>query len=153
MINQKRLDSNWDKTSHVRDGKKYVGLETDTKKCGYCKNVLPLILFYSNGTCRPDGAFYVKHICKKCQNQIRTEAKISKRNAPYEKTKTCECCPATENIESDHIHGTTEFRGWICRQCNQGIGKLGDDLDGVLRAAKYLAKGNTDKIIERLMNE
>ena len=48
------------------------------------------------------------------------------------------------------LHGTNQFRGWICGQCNQGMGKLGDDLDGVLMAAKYLAKGNITMIIDKL---
>jgi hypothetical protein len=151
MMNQKRLDLNWEKTSHVRNGKKYVGLETDTKKCGNCKKVLPLIFYYSNGSHRPDGACYLKHICKECKDHHTTESRRSKKNAPYEKTEECECCHNKENkIEGDHIHGTTHFRGWICSQCNQGIGKLGDDLDGVLRAAKYLVKGNIDILIDKL---
>ena len=141
------------RTSHVRDGKKYAGLITDFKRCGFCKKNLPITFFRGNGNYRPDGASYVRHICHDCKKQIGHEAYMAKKNA-HEKTKSCECCHSTEhNIEGDHIHGTTEFRGWVCLQCNQGIGKLGDDLDGVLRAAMYLTKGDPDKIIERLMNE
>ena len=139
------------RTSHVRHGKKYVGLITDFKKCGNCKEVRPLNVFMGNGNYRPDGASYVRHVCIECSKQLKQEARIAKRNAPYEKTEICECCGSTEyRIESDHIHGTTEFRGWICLQCNQGMGKLGDDLDGILRAAKYLAKGNLTMIVDKL---
>ena len=151
MNGESKYSQIWEhKTSHVRNGKKYVGLETDLKKCSNCKRHLSLALFYSNGTQRPDGASYLKHICKECQNYRTLEARHSKKNAPYEKTEECECCHTTENIEGDHVHGTQQFRGWICGQCNQGIGKLGDDLDGVLRAAKYLTKGNITMIVDKL---
>lgn len=32
-----------------------------------------------------------------------------------------------------------EFRGWLCDRCNVGIGCLGDNLEGVQKAAKYLS--------------
>ena len=38
----------------------------------------------------------------------------------------------------DHDHVTGEMRGWICHMCNSGIGYLGDDVDGLLAALKYL---------------
>jgi len=39
----------------------------------------------------------------------------------------------------DHNHETKRVRGLLCQNCNTGLGKLGDDLRGVLRAAMYLA--------------
>jgi hypothetical protein len=33
----------------------------------------------------------------------------------------------------DHDSKTDTFRGWICQQCNTGLGKLGDDLDLVIQ--------------------
>ena len=38
----------------------------------------------------------------------------------------------------DHCHKTEKFRGWLCKNCNMAIGKLGDDLDGVMNAVNYL---------------
>jgi hypothetical protein len=40
----------------------------------------------------------------------------------------------------DHCHKSQEFRGWLCSDCNGAIGKLGDNLMGVLQAADYLYK-------------
>ena len=37
----------------------------------------------------------------------------------------------------DHDHETNLFRGWLCDDCNLGIGKLGDNLEGIMRAVKY----------------
>ena len=38
----------------------------------------------------------------------------------------------------DHDHGTGAFRGWICGSCNSSIGKLGDDVEGLVSALRYL---------------
>jgi len=139
------------KPTHMRDGKKYVGSETDTKKCGNCKKILSISLFRSSGTFRGDGSCYPHHICADCHVRIKQESRSALKHAPYDKTEFCECCSSNElKLEIDHIHGTNQFRGWICGQCNQGMGKLGDDLDGVLMAAKYLAKGNITMIIDKL---
>lgn len=58
----------------------------------------------------------------------------------------CACCgiPAGEaagkysNLHVDHDHATGEIRGLLCFACNTGIGKLGDTLEGVMRAVDYL---------------
>ena len=42
--------------------------------------------------------------------------------------------------QCDHDHDTNEFRGWICKKCNTGLGTLGDDLDSILRVVDYLSK-------------
>ena len=36
------------------------------------------------------------------------------------------------DFQLDHDHETGTFRGWVDHLCNQGIGKLGDNLEGVL---------------------
>lgn len=38
----------------------------------------------------------------------------------------------------DHCHGTKQIRGLLCGNCNTGIGLLGDNLEGVLKLARYL---------------
>ena len=38
----------------------------------------------------------------------------------------------------DHDHKTGKVRGLLCTGCNTGIGKLGDSIQGLLRAATYL---------------
>ena len=56
----------------------------------------------------------------------------------------CESCgnpPRTGRVlHLDHCHKTGAFRGWLCVKCNAGIGMLGDDLSGVLRAVAYLTR-------------
>lgn len=38
----------------------------------------------------------------------------------------------------DHCHETNMVRGVLCSGCNTGLGHLGDNLDGLLRAVAYL---------------
>lgn len=64
---------------------------------------------------------------------------IPQRPAP----DSCECCggpPGKKGLAIDHCHETGAFRGWLCTNCNTGIGKLGDDIAGVVRAVEYLTK-------------
>lgn len=43
-----------------------------------------------------------------------------------------------KKMHVDHDHKTGRIRGILCVLCNQGLGKLGDDFYGVLRALAYL---------------
>tara|TARA_R100000781_G_scaffold112998_1_gene80790 strand:+ start:744 stop:995 length:252 start_codon:yes stop_codon:yes gene_type:complete len=53
----------------------------------------------------------------------------------------CECCgDSTSVLNWDHDHETKEHRGWLCTNCNTGIGKLGDNLEGVTKAVEYLKR-------------
>jgi hypothetical protein len=57
----------------------------------------------------------------------------------------CECCGSPPNggkktLNFDHCHETGAFRGWLCMRCNTAIGKLGDNFEGIMRAAVYLKK-------------
>jgi hypothetical protein len=59
------------------------------------------------------------------------------------RASACECCgkaPQGRRLDTDHCHTTGKFRGWLCWGCNVAIGKLGDNLHGVLRAADYLRR-------------
>ena len=51
------------------------------------------------------------------------------------------CTPAPERLASmhlDHDHATGAIRGFLCIDCNQGLGKLRDSPDLLLRALVYL---------------
>jgi hypothetical protein len=55
----------------------------------------------------------------------------------------CELCgkpPKSKQLHLDHDHGTGEFRGWLCVNCNTAIGKLGDNVFGLQRAIMYLSR-------------
>jgi hypothetical protein len=128
---------------------KIVGKETDMQECKECHEILPTTAFTTQ-VLRSDGAWYLKKICRQCKSEISLEVRVAKRNAPP-KPERCDCChkKVEKLLELDHIHGSTTFRGWLCRACNSGMGKLGDNLEGVLQSAIYL-ENDIDKIIETL---
>lgn len=58
----------------------------------------------------------------------------------------CECrgCPpGKKGLHLDHDHVTGEFRGWICVNCNTGLGKLGDNRAGLEIALAYLDRAKS----------
>ena len=52
----------------------------------------------------------------------------------------CEKCGKYTDLVYDHDHSTMKFRGVLCRQCNAGIGLLGDTEQGVQQALEYFNK-------------
>lgn len=92
--------------------------------------------------CKPykttDQGTYWRSECRKCEKIAAKQLSIAKKNAPP-KPDVCDCCrkPTTVFI-LDHDHETGLFRGWLCRNCNHGIGKLGDDINGITNAMRYL---------------
>jgi len=59
---------------------------------------------------------------------------------------TCPIC-LKENVKlvCDHDRETGEIRGWPCGGCNMVIGRLGDNLEGVMRVIEYLQKVRDSK--------
>lgn len=80
--------------------------------------------------------------CKQCENKINTLLIKLKKDSP-DKTMTCECCGAeNEKLHLDHSHQTDKFRGWLCNNCNVGISRLGDNVEGLVKALNYLLSRN-----------
>ncbi len=57
----------------------------------------------------------------------------------------CECCGSLQpksvgTFHEDHDHDTGVFRGWLCGNCNRGIGYLGDTIEGLEKALAYLKR-------------
>ena len=50
----------------------------------------------------------------------------------------CWLCRDKPGTSIDHCHKTGKVRGVLCFDCNTGLGKLGDDVEGLQRAIKYL---------------
>ena len=133
---------------HYRGKIKIAGKETDTQECKECHEIFPAMSFTTKNL-RGDGAYYLKKICRQCHTLLEKERRGVRKIAPP-KPERCDCChKKTKKLQLDHIHGATIFRGWVCPDCNAGMGKLGDNLEGLLQAAVYLEK-DKNKIIEKL---
>jgi hypothetical protein len=86
------------------------------------------------------GAVYSR--CKECCSKEAKLLRSIKKSAPEKPdNERCQCCgQLTSKWYCDHDHKTLKFRGWVCFNCNQGIGFLGDNLIGVTKALYYLTK-------------
>jgi hypothetical protein len=55
----------------------------------------------------------------------------------------CEACGASSGKKSlhlDHCHETGIFRGWLCSNCNTGLGLIGDSIEAVERILAYVRR-------------
>ena len=133
---------------HIRNGIKMEGKKDDMRECRDCHKILSVTEFTTHGN-RSDGAFYLRSNCRECMSDQNAESWAVKKTAPP-KPERCDCCHGkTKKLHLDHVHGTTAFRGWICNNCNTGVGKLGDNLEGLAQAAIYM-ENDKDKIIKTL---
>ena len=146
-INEKQRGKRKENNFYFRGKIKIEGKENDMRECKECHRILPSTAFNTH-VLRSNGAFALFRICRECRTTVNAEVSSVRKNAPP-KSDLCTCCHGKKILQIDHIHGTTTFRGWVCRNCNTGIGSLGDTLEGVLRAAIYLEKDKS-KIIEVL---
>lgn len=115
--------------------------------------------------CHPDKKHFAKGKCKNCYMQSFREARPEYReenkrvskdwryrtqygmssadvsNLLASQSSKCACCGKAisgSSVRVDHCHATGYVRGLLCHECNTGIGLLGDNLDGLLKAVRYL---------------
>jgi hypothetical protein len=104
------------------------------KICIYCKETKQFDQFPKHSHSRDN----LDNRCKECVKQQTVVRKKLYQDAPP-KPKVCECCGKEPSKWClDHDHTDDSFRGWLCDKCNTGIGNLGDNLDGLIKAVNYL---------------
>ena len=99
------------------------------------------------------GKTEIKRSCKTCRrNQHRVLHELKKINVYPDKNYVCPVCertleevsrlgqPMLQKWVLDHCHDTETFRGWLCGNCNSGLGSLKDSIFRVNNALKYLKK-------------
>lgn len=130
------------------------------KVCIHCGERKPLNLLVKNKNMK-DG---YKNECKSCHNSLQKERYyLVPKGERHDRDKYlqrmhgisedeynmlvleinshCECCGKIfDKLFVDHCHNTGRIRGLLCRLCNSGIGMLGDDLEGLVKAVRYLEK-------------
>ena len=102
--------------------------------------------FYRNRHTKDGKSLMVNTNCKACQTIHRKQLQEIKRKyscitePPY--GTPCDACqrPVYRNWQLDHDHTTGEFRGWICKQCNTGLGNLGDSIEELELRLEYLKR-------------
>ncbi len=135
---------------------------SDTKRCTKCGITKPTTEFYPKGVTR-----FQSH-CKSCKRiaasnfptearrrkllwkeyKLSTEAYNALLKSQGGKCGVCGCISGggkhKGHLHVDHCHATGRIRGLLCYQCNTALGKLGDDLAGVLRFVSYLRRANPE---------
>lgn len=128
-----------------------------TKTCIYCNQTKLLQCFpkHSQKKDRHDTR------CSSCIKSRSREVEKIRKTAPT-KPETCECCGKRPNVGPhsnpskrkvglvlDHDPHTKKFRGWLCDDCNKSIGSLGDTLEGLMNAVRYLERSTDDRLVQR----
>ena len=92
---------------------------------------------------------YMSNQCKPCkQKEMKIRYKLEKLHPRPPSGSKCDLCGRIDKLHLDHEHGVEFYRGMLCKNCNIGLGHLGDSEAGVERALKYLKRAN-----ERRNNE
>jgi hypothetical protein len=137
--------------------------KTQSKICSKC-NIQKRLTEYKGNTAGADafdksGYRLRRPECNTCYKEISSGKTIAKKIAKEmgisytaPEGTTCAICdlpPTPSNcLVFDHCHEKNIFRGYCCNSCNRGMGVLGDNIDGLLKALNYLLKNDKSKIIQ-----
>ena len=109
------------------------------KICVECGKMLNPESGYVISSSNRTGKLYLASACRPCQNhRVQVVAKLKQKHEHPPAGTPCQCCGRISKLFLDHTHGDDKFRGWICRECNSGIGLLGDSAESLKRAWEYL---------------
>lgn len=80
--------------------------------------------------------------CRPCDSLNRWKQRHGIDLKGVERASHCEACGEEFNKSRkrvmDHDHDTDEFRGWLCNNCNSGLGMLKDDPAIVRKLLEYI---------------
>ena len=124
------------------------------KVCIKCNQPKELKQFsYRETYSGPRGLKSLRSECKKCRYEKKRIVALLREQYPRPTSQKykCPCCSKTEKELRtgnrwgdksvwvlDHNHLTEKFRGWICANCNIGLGRFNDDITRLKKAIKYL---------------
>ena len=87
------------------------------------------------------GKIYYLNRCKPCITEAEVLLRtLKKQHKQPEAGTPCECCGRIDKLFYDHDHSSKQLRGFCCRNCNSGIGLLGDSEQGLRQALAYLER-------------
>lgn len=114
------------------------------KRCNSCLEKKDIKDFYMYKTrVNKNNKNIILNHCKECKKKISNDMYKLKKlyNKPIH--NYCYCCKKyCEKLILDHDHNTNQFRGWLCKSCNVGIGYLKDNIEGVKMAYEYLKQSS-----------
>lgn len=113
-----------------------------SKRCIDCGVIYPL----NNFSSKKSNLDRKDCICKGCRKLRKDELDHVKKFAPPKPDK-CDACGKKIEYDPtrlkmglccDHDKRTKKFRGWLCNECNLGIGMLGDTLESIEKVYNYM---------------
>lgn len=114
-------------------GRYYTPVERTTKTCGWCGSAFQVVPGWV------ESRTWCSDTCREQLRRLETYdlsvdeyARIMERQSGV-----CAICGGIPNA-IDHDHKTSKVRGVLCRQCNRGMGLLGDDPVRLQAAVVYL---------------
>jgi hypothetical protein len=143
----KLLKKRYDKARYARiKAKKLAQMRAWSARNREKKNATQRKYYKRNkAACRAAArAYYKKNRLKWYHYNQRSKYPTPTRPMPMR----CECCGllrGKKRLHNDHDHKQKKFRGWLCSNCNTGIGLLGDSLAGLAKATNYLKEANVKR--------
>lgn len=135
----------------------------DKKRCTKCHQTKPLTDF-SPSSKALDGHLSSCRTCRSQHTKNWQKNNVVKYRAKQKQFKygitpameaalyvnqngVCAICGKSppDSLVVDHCHETGIIRGLLCRRCNLGLGMLGDTLDSLSSAVRYLKKRRSNK--------
>ena len=107
------------------------------KTCERCGETKPLIEFPISNT--TTTKIYRKRLCNICSRKNYNETYKVRKFAPPQ-SLTCDLCGKECKTVMDHDHKTLTFRGWLCNNCNSGLGQFKDDTKLLQEAINYIKR-------------
>ena len=108
-----------------------------TKKCTMCKKEF-FIENFAISTTTPKKV-HRRKICKNCHSKRQLDRMKIKKTSPKKSLK-CDLCEKECKTVMDHCHTKLTFRGWLCNDCNTGLGMFYDNISTLQSAVLYLQK-------------
>lgn len=136
-------------------------MEPKEKRCKECQLILPITAFEKNQYNK--GNIVVRRSeCKECRRKAKrfptAPAKLIRKfvhknpRPQVGDSFTCPICRRTmivqknRDINLDHNHDTGEIRGYVCNNCNTGMGNFKDKISRLKRAIKWI-KGTLNSVL------
>lgn len=118
------------------------------------ENLLNAIIYIEDATCsdidvlgrvcnKTNGTEANSHYIEKLRISDAEKQKLLAKQG--NKCKICKIELIKKHTHLDHCHETGKIRGFLCSQCNHGIGRFNDSLELLDKAVDYLKKYEWDE--------
>ena len=124
-------------TNVESQSKQTLSLELIGRKCTKCSKFLPLDSFRVEKHKTRAGS--IRGECRACENIYANGKNFAHKQAPQKPLQCDLCSKGGRQLVMDHNHATLEVRGWLCQNCNRGLGCFGDDYLLLEKALHYLS--------------